>query len=58
MTRKIAAISNFKEMLAKLRLATPYSAEWVAAEANVQDARWILCNMGLTEAEIAELARG
>ncbi|HJW26143.1 MAG TPA: hypothetical protein VJ576_14710 [Rhodocyclaceae bacterium] len=56
MTRKLAAISKFKEMLAKLRSAAPSSAAWVAAESNVQDARWALWNTGLSEAEIAELA--
>lgn len=58
MTRKIAAISKFRAMLARLRSASPYSAEWVAAESNVQECRWELSNIGLTEAEIADLARG
>lgn len=57
MTRIMAAISHFKETLRKLRSTTPYSAEWAAAESNVQDARWMLSNIGLTEAQISELAR-
>lgn len=57
MTRMMSAISNFKVMLSRLRSTTPYSAEWAAAESNVQDARWMLSNIGLTEAEISELAR-
>lgn len=31
MTRRIAAVSKFKAMLPKLRLALPDSAEWVFA---------------------------
>lgn len=58
MTRKIAAIAKFNETLTKLRSARPYSAAWVAAESNLREARWILSNLGVSETEITELARG
>lgn len=57
MSRNVA-ISQFKERLGKLRSTAPDTAEHVAAEANVQDYRWILFSLGVSEAEIAELMRG
>lgn len=58
MTRKLAAIAYFERMLSKLRSTQPDTAEWVAAESNVNDARWLLHSVGLSDAEIADIARG
>jgi len=58
MDRKMAAISSFMEAIAKRRTAEPETAEWAAAESKVQECRWTLTSLGVSEAEIAELARG
>lgn len=53
-----AAVARFKELLAKLRSTTPGTAEYVAAEANVQAYRWTLSSLGFSDAEIAKMMRG
>ena len=57
MSREVA-ISRFKVLLEKLRATPPGTAEYVAAESNVQAYRWTLFSLGFSEAEIANLMRG